>query len=115
MFRTSLRILAWASIVALFVVTDTTMAMRPHTIISPNVDRLMALFCVGAVFSLAYPKRLGLVLVVLFGTIVSFELLQRLLVGRHGFVNDIIVKSIGCSAGALFAVTVQGLFRWRQT
>lgn len=109
MSQTILRILAWGSIFVLFVVTDTTMGLRPHTIISPPVDRFVALVCVGAIFSAAYPKHRPAVLALLLVTVVGFELLQRLIAGRHGFVKDMVVKGAGACLGVFMSFTVQKL------
>lgn len=104
MTQTVFRYLAWGLILGLFVVTDTALAFRPHTLISPNIDRFAALFVVGAVFSLAYPKHLLPILLGLLAVIVGFELVQKLLSGRHGYVKDMFVKGSGCCAG-VFAAT----------
>lgn len=97
--RPPIRILAWSSIVVLFIVTET--ALRPHTIISPPVDRFIALVCVGALFSLAYPRHSLVVVGLLLVTVVGFELLQRLVPGRHGYETDMIVKGAGACVGVL--------------
>jgi hypothetical protein len=109
MAQTGIRLLAWGSIVVLFIVTDTTMGLRPHTIITPNYDRLLALFLVGAVFSIAYPRHIVIILIALLAIVVGFELLQRLLAGRHGFIKDIAVKSFGVCSGIVFGAIVRRL------
>ena len=107
MMQTVFRYLAWGLILGLFIVTDTTLAFRPHTLISPNADRFAALFVVGAVFSLAYPKHVLPILLALLAVIVGFELLQKLLAGRHGYVKDMLVKGAGCCAGVVAAATLR--------
>jgi glycopeptide antibiotics resistance protein len=107
MAQTALRILAWGSMVALFIVTDTTMQLRPHTIISPNADRFLALFVAGAIFALAYPRRILIVVAVLLAAVIGFELLQRLIAGRHGYIKDILVKASGVCAGTMFITIVR--------
>lgn len=107
MTQSALRYLAWASIIGLFIVTDTTQALRPHTLISPSIDRFAALFLVGAVFSLAYPKHVLTVAIALLAVVIGFELFQRLLVGRHGYVKDILVKGAGCCAGVVATVVLR--------
>nr|WP_235999704.1 hypothetical protein [Bradyrhizobium uaiense] len=110
MTQTIFRYLAWTLILGLFIVTDTSLAFRPHTLISPNIDRFAALFVVGAVFSLAYPKHVLPILLTLLAVVVGFELLQRLLAGRHGYVKDMFVKGIGASAGVFAAVALRRAF-----
>jgi hypothetical protein len=112
MMQTVARILAWGSIAALFVVTDMTMALRPHTILSPSADRFVALFCVGAIFALAYPRRIPTILIVLLGTVICFELMQHLIAGRHGYVKDAIVKGTGCCAGVFAVVALRRVLVW---
>lgn len=110
MTRTVLRYLAWGLILGLFIVTDTTPAFRPHTLISANIDRFAALFIIGAVFSFAYPKHVLPILPVLLAVVVGFELIQRLLPGRHGYVKDMFVKGAGCCAGVIIAVALRRSF-----
>jgi hypothetical protein len=107
MMQTVFRYVAWASILGLFIITDTTPAFRPHTLVSPAIDRFAALFLVGAIFSLAYPRHLLPILLMLLAAVVGFELLQRLLAGRHGYVKDMFVKGAGCCAGVAAAVLLQ--------
>ncbi|WP_244064040.1 hypothetical protein [Bradyrhizobium sp. Ce-3] len=104
MTQTVFRYLAWGLILGLFIITDTVSALRPHTLVSPNIDRFAALFVVGAVFSLAYPKHLLPILLGLLTVVIGFELIQKLLSGRHGYVKDMFVKGAGCCAG-VFAAT----------
>ncbi|MGY4478420.1 hypothetical protein ACVILL_005834 [Bradyrhizobium sp. USDA 3364] len=101
MTQTVSRYLAWGFLLGLFIVTDTTLALRPHTLISPNVDRFAALFIIGATFSFAYPKHVLPILLVLLVVVVGFELIQRLIPHRHGYVMDMLVKGTGCCAGVI--------------
>jgi glycopeptide antibiotics resistance protein len=104
MTQTAFRYLAWASILGLFIITDTSHAFRPHTVISPSIDRFVALFLVGAVFSFAYPKHVLPIAALLLAVVIGFELLQRLLAGRHGYIKDMFVKGAGACAGVAAAV-----------
>ncbi len=110
MTQTVFRCLAWGLVLGLFIVTDTTLAFRPHTLISPNADRFAALFVVGAVFSLAYPKHVLPILLLLLAIVVGFELIQRLLPDRHGYVKDMLVKGAGCCAGVFIATALRRSF-----
>jgi hypothetical protein len=98
MTKTLVRIFAWSSIVALFVATDTILSLRRENIFTPTVDRFFALACVGMIFSMAYPNLL-LVIGLLLASVVGFELLQRLIPDRHGFVRDMLVKGTGACIG----------------
>ncbi|MCC8945481.1 hypothetical protein H8A97_10305 [Bradyrhizobium sp. Arg62] len=110
MTQTVFRCLAWGLILGLFIVTDTPLAFRPHTLISANIDRFAALFIVGVAFSLAYPKHVLPILLVLLAMVVGFELIQRLLPDRHGYVKDMFVKGAGCCAGVFIATALRRSF-----
>ena len=110
MTQTVFRCLAWGLVLGLFIVTDTPLAFRPHTLVSANIDRFAALFIIGVAFSLAYPKRVLPILLVLLAMVVGFELIQRLLPDRHGYVRDMLVKGAGCCAGVFIATALRRSF-----
>jgi len=102
MIQTLVRILAWGSLLAIFIFTDTALEYRPTTPFSPNIERFAALAFVGAVFTLAYPTRITALLILLVCTICVFEILQLFVAERHGELGDVVVKS----AGALIGITI---------
>jgi hypothetical protein len=58
----------------------------------------------GLAFGLAYPNRLRLVVVIVFGSAFGLEALQLLTPDRHGRILDALVKaSGGISAGQLIS------------
>ncbi len=99
MDRRIFRILAWASIVAIFVVTDGPIALRPSLGLGANTERLLAFAVVGALFALAYPRRWPIVLAFLIGAAAVFELLQLFVLGRHGYFRDFVFKATGAVIG----------------
>ena len=96
-----LQIAAWAAILAIFVMTDGPMLLRPVTGGSPDGERFLAYAVAGALFALAYPNRPWLVLGFLVAAAGSFELLQMLAPGRHSHLTDFGWKSAGAVFGAL--------------
>ncbi|MBN8956504.1 MAG: VanZ family protein [Rhizobiales bacterium] len=94
-----LRILAWASIVAIFVVTDGPIAFRPSLGLGANAERLLAFTVVGVLFALAYPHRWPMILAFLIGAAALFEVLQLLVLGRHGYFRDFVFKATGAVVG----------------
>ena len=56
---------------------------------------------VGALFALAYPKRVWIVVVALCGAAAGLEPLQFLAAGRHPSIYDAVVKSAGATTGAV--------------
>lgn len=97
--QTILRVLAWASILAIVVVTDGPIGLRPVTHLSPNIERAAALAFVGGLFALAYPNRLVVIFIALGLAIGIFELAQVLFSGRHALLHDAVVKVVGLAAG----------------
>ena len=97
--QTICRALAWASILAIVVITDGPIGLRPMTLLSPNVERFAALAVVGLLFALAYPARRLIVLGALAIAIGALELGQFLAAGRHPGVRDAGAKVLGAMVG----------------
>jgi len=72
--QTICRALAWASILAIVVITDGPIGLRPTTALPPNVERFAALAVVGLLFALAYPARRLIVLGALVVAVGALEL-----------------------------------------
>lgn len=110
-----LRVFAWFCLLAILAVTLSPIQFRPSVANSANLERFLAFFVVGAVFSLAYPRQWLTVIILTVGCAGFFELLQKLAPGRHGEFMDFVVKSVGALAGvvAAQAVRIIGLFRER--
>ncbi|MFX5705874.1 hypothetical protein ABTE52_23075, partial [Acinetobacter baumannii] len=61
MLRTIFQVLAWASILAIVIVTDGPIGLRPVTHLPGSVERFFALLTVAMLFTLAYPNRISIV------------------------------------------------------
>jgi hypothetical protein len=94
-----LRILAWLLLVGLAFVTVAPIEFRPVTPLPTQLERALALALVGFVFALAYPRRILLVVLLLFASTTLFEALQLVEPSRHGRFLDLAVKLAGCGLG----------------
>jgi hypothetical protein len=113
--QTICRVLAWTSILAIVVITDGPIGLRPMTLLSPNVERFAALAVVGLLFALAYPARRLIVLGALAIAIGALELGQFLAAGRHPGVRDAGAKVLGAMAGVGAGHLIHAVMqnRWR--
>lgn len=93
------RVLAWASILAIAVITDGPIGLRPATPLPPDVERFVALAVVGLLFALAYPARRLIILGALTIAVGALELGQFLAAGRHAGLHDAGAKVLGAMAG----------------
>ncbi|APG88167.1 hypothetical protein SAMCCGM7_pC0971 (plasmid) [Sinorhizobium americanum CCGM7] len=108
--RRAAAILAWFLLALIAVSTLSPIAMRPHIGTWVHVERFGAYGLVGFLFAAAYPQRIALVLGLVFGAAVGFELLQMLSADRHARVGDLAVKMAGaaCGAGAAWCAARHG-------
>ncbi len=95
-------------LLAIFILTDGPLGLRP-TFGHPNAERLLVLAGLGFIFSLAYPRRLPVVLILLTGAICGFEYLQHFVNYRHGTMHDIAIKLAGAFAGVGAGIFVSKL------
>jgi VanZ family protein len=93
------RLLAWCSLLAIFLFTDAPIWLRPVTHFSPNIERFTALLVVAALFVVAYPKKVMFITTFLICAVGLFEALQMLFAGRHAELHDVAVKDAGVLAG----------------
>jgi VanZ family protein len=84
---------------------------RPTLLTSPSFERLAAFAILGALFCLAYPRHIALVCWIIFGSAVLLEFAQLLTPGRHGRIQDAIIKMTG---GALGIVAGRAILYLRQ-
>lgn len=99
MHQRTFRVLAWASLFAIFLFTDAPIWLRPVTHFSPNLERFAALCVVAAMFVIAYPKRVIPIAAFLICAVAAFELMQMLFAGRHATLHDAAVKNAGVLVG----------------
>jgi VanZ family protein len=74
-----------------------------------HFEHVIAFAFLGALFTLAYPKRLLLVGCIVLGGAVLLEIAQTLTPDRHGTLIDALEKIAGGVAGILLAKTIEYL------
>lgn len=97
--RYLLMVLAWGALLAIAASTLAPIEFRPQSPFSANWERLLSFFAAGLLFTLAYPRRLLLVLVVVLGAAIGLEILQVFTSSRHGQVRDMTIKIMGGIGG----------------
>lgn len=105
---------AWLSLAAILLSTVVPIELRPHSPLSANWERLLSFLAAGLLFSLAYPRRLLLVIVLMVGAAVGFEVLQLFAGTRHAHVRDMMVKLLGGGVGIGLGALMTSLFSWRR-
>lgn len=99
MLRTTFQVLAWVSILAIVIVTDGPIGLRPITHLPGSVERFFALLTVATLFTLAYPNRISFVGLSLVLAVFIIEFAQVASLGRHARLRDAGVKILGVFAG----------------
>ena len=79
------------------------MKMRSYT----HFEHVLAFALLGALFTVAYPRRLLLVFCVVCGGAVVLELAQTLTPDRHGTLIDALEKMAGGATGIMLTKIVQ--------
>lgn len=93
-----LSLAAWGLLVAVALVTVVPIGLRP-VVTSPHIERFVSFGIVGLAFSLAYPRHLTRIMLLVVAVAVGLELLQLLVVTRHARPQDVAVKLVGAGAG----------------
>ena len=86
---------AWLLLAATAFVTLAPASWRPETSMPAQVERFITFALIGLVFSIAYPRRPWLVVLMVLGAAVAFEALQLLVQTRHAGVRDVVAKLAG--------------------
>lgn len=94
-----LRAASWLVLAAILFVTVSPIELRPHTIITVNIDRAAAFAAVAMLFTLAYPRNWKTALFLLVVGAAGFEFLQLFSPTRHARVEDAVVKAVGAAFG----------------
>jgi VanZ family protein len=81
--------------------------MRPEMQTFAHFEHLIVFAFLGAIFTLAYPKRVALVCCIVIGAAGLLEILQTLTPDRHGTWIDALEKMAGGIGGILFTNFVQ--------
>jgi VanZ family protein len=90
---------AWGLLAFIAYATISPIQIRPTLPTSTSFEHIVAFAVLGALFSLAYPRQVALVCLIVLGSAVLLELLQLLTPDRHGRVPDAIEKIAGGVAG----------------
>jgi len=83
--------------------------MRPAMQTYAHFEHVIAFAILGALFGFAYPRRLILVCVIVFGAAALLEIMQTMTPDRHGTWIDALEKMAGGAAGITIARTAQRL------
>lgn len=92
---------AWLLLGAVALATVAPIGWRPVTGLSDQIERFAAFALIGLAFSMAYPRRLWLVVPLVLGAAVAFELMQFLVQSRHPGLRDVVAKLVGGTGGIL--------------
>lgn len=103
------RALAWCSLLAVAIVTLAPIGLRPETTLPPSIERMTAFAVIGMLFTIAYPRKFWIAVLVTFGAAIALELLQVLAPSRHGRGFDAVVKLAGGGSGLLIGYLGQRL------
>jgi hypothetical protein len=99
LLQTIARIAAWLVLLALVLATIVPIGLRPHSGLSPQVERFVAFAIAGALLALAYPRRPLLALALVAALAVGLELAQFATATRHPGLPDFFAKALGGAAG----------------
>jgi VanZ family protein len=106
MFQKLLIIAAWTLLAYIASATISPIADRPTLHVSVSFEHLAAFAVVGVLFSLAYPRHVALVCLIVLGSAILLELAQLLTADRHARVHDAIEKVSGGALGIMLARTL---------
>ena len=104
-------ITAWAAMIGVneIYLRLSPLLMRPDRVTYGFIVHILAFAALGALFILAYPRRLALVCSIVFGGAVALEALQTLTPDRHGTFIDALEKLAGGLAGIALGRTAAGV------
>jgi len=108
-----IKISAWASLCFIAYATLSPLRERPTLLISSSVEHLAAFAVFGALFCLAYPRRIRAVLVLVVGSAILLEVLQLLTPDRHARILDACQKIVGGFLGVFAGRAILHLERAR--
>src|ERR1700744_254653 len=94
-----LSIVAGWLVLGFVVVATLSPATARPSLASPHLEHFAAFALIGLAFALAYPNRVLLVVTLVIGAALGFEVLQLITPDRHGRVADALVKALGGISG----------------
>jgi nitrate/nitrite transporter NarK len=105
-----LTVLAWLLLAAVAFVTLAPIGFRPNSAFSPNIERFATFGAVGFAFALAYQRHLWLIVALVLGSAIAFEVLQLLVQSRHGRLPDLAFKLAGGTLGITAGLVARRLW-----
>jgi VanZ family protein len=94
-------IVAWLVLGFIAYATLSPIQARPTLPTPPSLEHLAAFAVLGALFCLAYPRRIKLVCLIVLGSAVILEFSQLLTPDRHGRFLDAVEKLAGGAIGII--------------
>ncbi|POR56582.1 hypothetical protein CYD53_101102 [Bosea psychrotolerans] len=105
---------AWIGLAYLVWVSVMPIGSRPHLFDGiPDISRFLGWFVITSAFAIAYPRRLGRVLLAMSVAIVMLEAAQYLEVTRHGRIHDAAIKVAGAAVAVALALAYLAVARKR--
>src|SRR3569832_1097276 len=98
-----LRVMSWLIIFGLVVLTVVPAKERPVTFLQHDLEHFLAFGLAGAVFGLAYARRLGAHLLAAIAFALTLELSQIPLATRHARFQDFVIDALAACLGIAFA------------
>jgi VanZ family protein len=104
--RRLFRVIAWACVAAIVVLSLVSPSLRPVTKLPHNLEHLAIFAITGFTLGLGYPGRLTrhVALLVVFAGVI--ELAQFVTPGRHPRLIDFVVDAASACAGAVLAALI---------
>jgi hypothetical protein len=98
MIQRSLAPLGWVGLASIVYVTLCPVGSRPE-VTDVHWEHFGAFAVLGLAFAVAYPRRIGLVFLIVMGSALILELMQLMTVDRHARLIDAMVKEGGGLCG----------------
>lgn len=105
--RIFFRLFAWLLVFAVAASTLLPVEFRPATTAPASVERFLAFVVIACAFGLGRPDRrvsCALLVIAIAGTL---ETLQYLVPGRHGHMNEFVVKAMGAVSGVMLTKLIE--------
>ncbi len=108
-------IAAWVLLALVAVMTLSPISLRPISPFGPNAERFIAYAAVAMAFAIAYERHFVRAAILIIGSALVLEALQRLAPTRHGEVRDVLIKLAGAALGLVVGKLIILALRRRRT
>jgi VanZ family protein len=109
MFQKFVAVAAWALLAFIAYATLSPIRARPTLPTPASLEHFAAFAALGGLFCVAYPKRTGLVCILVFGSAALLEIAQLLTPDRHARVADAMQKLAGGAFGIIVVTVMRQL------